>query len=117
MLCPESTTSAVHRAALKSDAARHTALTNLFSGGPARGIVNRLMRELGPLSPLTPAFPLGSTAVAPLRAKAESLYSGDFSPLWSGQNPTGCKEIPAADLTRELAALATSAFRTKPTPA
>ena len=113
MLCPEATTSAVHRAALKSEAARHTALTNLFSGGPARGIVNRLMRELGPLSPLTPTFPLGSTAVAPLRAKAESLHSGDFSPLWSGQNPTGCKEIPAADLTRELAALATSAFRPK----
>ena len=50
LLCPEATTSAVHRAALKSDAARHTALTNLFSGRPARGIVNRLMRDLGPIS-------------------------------------------------------------------
>src|SRR5207253_6889178 len=50
LLCPESTTSTVHRAALKSEAARHTALTNLFSGRPARGIVNRLMRDLGPLS-------------------------------------------------------------------
>jgi nitronate monooxygenase len=104
MLCPEATTSAVHRAALKSEAARHTALTNLFSGGPARGIVNRLMRDLGPLSPAVPAFPLGSAAVAPLRARAEPRGSGDFSPLWSGQNPSGCKEIPAGDLTRELAA-------------
>jgi nitronate monooxygenase len=104
LLCPEATTSAVHRAALKGEAARHTALTNLFSGGPARGIVNRLMRELGPLSPAVPPFPLGSAAVAPLRARAEPQGSGDFSPLWSGQNPTGCKEIPAADLTRELAA-------------
>ena len=50
LLCPEATTSAVHRAALRSDAARHTAVTNLFSGRPARGIVNRLMRELGPIS-------------------------------------------------------------------
>lgn len=106
LLCPESTISPIYRAALKSEAARHTALTNLFSGRPARGIVNRLMRELGPLSPATPAFPLASAALAPLRAKAESQSSGDFSPLWSGQNPTGCKEISAADLTRELAAQA-----------
>jgi nitronate monooxygenase len=104
LLCPEATTSAVHRAALRSEAARHTALTNLFTGRPARGIVNRLMRELGPISSAAPAFPLAVAAVAPLRAKAESQGSGEFSPLWSGQNASGCKEIPAAQLTRELAA-------------
>ncbi|MCY7389098.1 MAG: nitronate monooxygenase [Burkholderiales bacterium] len=104
MLCPESTTSANHRAALKSEAARHTALTNLFTGRPARGIVNRLMRELGAISPAAPAFPLATAAIAPLRASAERAGSGDFSPLWSGQNASGCKEIPAAQLTRELAA-------------
>jgi nitronate monooxygenase len=103
LLCPEATTSAVHRAALKSDAARVTALTNLFTGRPARGIVNRLMRELGPMSPAAPAFPLATAAIAPLRARAESLGSGDFSPLWAGQNTAGCKEIPAGQLTRELA--------------
>jgi nitronate monooxygenase len=94
----------VHRAALKSDAARHTALTNLFTGRPARGIVNRIMKELGPISAAAPAFPLAPAAIAPLRAKAEHQGSGDFSPLWSGQNTSGCKEVPAADLTRELAA-------------
>jgi nitronate monooxygenase len=104
LLCPEATTSAVHRAALKNESARHTALTNLYSGRPARGIVNRLMKELGPISDVAPAFPLASTAIAPLRAKAESLGSGDFSPLWSGQNASGCKEVPAAELTRELVA-------------
>jgi nitronate monooxygenase len=103
LLCPEATTSALHRAALKSDAARVTALTNLFTGRPARGIVNRLMRELGPMSPSAPAFPLATAAIAPLRARAESLGSGDFSPLWAGQNTAGCKEIPAGQLTRELA--------------
>lgn len=102
LLCPEATTSAVHRAALRSEAVRHTALTNLFSGRPARGIMNRLMREIGPMSPAVPEFPLGSAAVAPLRAKAESLGRGDFSPLWSGQNASGCREIPAAELTWEL---------------
>ncbi|MDX1366297.1 nitronate monooxygenase [Pseudomonas sp.] len=103
LCCPETTTSAVHRAALQSPQARHTALTNLFSGRPARGIVNRLIRELGPISPAAPAFPLATAAIAPLRTKAESQGSGDFSPLWAGQNASGCKSIGAAELTRELA--------------
>lgn len=103
LLCPEATTSQVHRAALMSEAARVTALTNLFTGRPARGIVNRILRELGPMSAKPPAFPLAAAAIAPLRAKAESAGSGEFSPLWSGQNASGCREIPAAELTRSLA--------------
>jgi nitronate monooxygenase len=103
MLTPEATTSAPHRAALKSEAARHTALTNLFTGRPARGIVNRVMRELGPSARRHPEFPLATSAIAPLRAKAEAKGSGDFSPLWSGQNATGCREVPSAEVTRALA--------------
>lgn len=103
MLCPEATTRPIHREALKSPQARHTALTNLFSGGPARGIMNRVMRELGPMSGVAPAFPLATSAIAPLRAKAEASGSGDFSPLWSGQNASGCREMPAAELIRQLA--------------
>ena len=104
LLCPEATTTPLHRAALQSEAARHTALTRLFSGRPARGIVNRVMREIGPMSPLAPAFPLATGALAPLRAAAEKQGRGDFSPLWSGQNATGCRPIGAAELTRGLAA-------------
>ena len=105
LLCPESTTSAVHRAALESEASRHTALTNLFSGRPARGIVNRAMRELGALNDAAPEFPLAAAAIAPLRARAERDGRGDFSPLWSGQNASACAQTPAAQLTRDLAAL------------
>ena len=105
LLCPESTISSVHRAALKSDAARHTALTNIFTGRPARGIVNYILQELGPTNEAAPAFPLAAAAIAPLRAAAENQGCGDFSPLWSGQNASGCKEVSAADLTRELAFL------------
>ena len=105
LLCPEATTSAVHRAALVSEAAAHTALTNVITGKPARGIVNRIMRELGPLRTSVPAFPLATAAVAPLRAAAEARASGDFSPLWSGQNATQCRAVPAAELTRELVSL------------
>ena len=102
--CPEATTSAIHRAALASDAARHTAVTNVFTGRPARGIVNRIVREIGPIAARAPAFPLAAAALAPLRAAAERRGSGDFSPLWSGQDASGCREIPAGALTRELIA-------------
>lgn len=102
LLCPEATTSEVHRAALKSERARHTALTNLFTGGPARGIVNRVMDELGPMNSVAPPFPLALTVIAPLRSYAERSGLGDFSPLWCGQNASGCREIPAAELTRQL---------------
>jgi nitronate monooxygenase len=107
LLCPEATTSAMHRAALKTDAARLTAVTNVFTGRPARGIMNRIMREVGPINPAAPPFPLAAAALAPLRARAERLGSSDFSPLWAGQNASSCRELPAAALTRELASLVT----------
>ncbi|MFK7804547.1 MAG: nitronate monooxygenase, partial [Anaerolineae bacterium] len=99
------TTREVHREALKSDMIRHTVLTTLFSGGAARGMVNRLIRDLAPLHADAPPYPLASAALAPIRAAAEAAGSGDFSPLWAGQNATGCKEVSAAELTRELARL------------
>jgi len=107
LLCPEAQTSPLHRQALKSGAAHHTALTNVFTGRPARGIVNRAMRELGQgavgMSPLAPAFPLATSAMAPLRAAAERAGRGDFTPLWAGQSAPACRPMPAAELTRELA--------------
>jgi nitronate monooxygenase len=103
LLCDEATTSKVHREALKGPGAEHTALTNVFTGRPARGIVNRLMRELGPISSDAPEFPLASAALAPLRAKAEQADSGDFTSMWAGQNTSGCEEISAATMTLKLA--------------
>ena len=104
LLCPEANTSALHRAALVSDAAANTAVTNLFTGKPARAIVNRLVSELGPMAAQMPAFPLAAAALAPLRAAAEASGLDDYSSLWCGQNATGCRQVPAADLLRELAA-------------
>ena len=103
LLCPEATTSAVHRAALKSKATEHTVLTNLFTGRPARGMVNRVIREVGAMNTDAPEFPLATAAIAPLRQKAEAAGSGEFSPLWSGQNASGCREVGAAEMTRALA--------------
>jgi nitronate monooxygenase len=103
LLCSEATTGVFHRAALKR-ATVATALTNLFSGRPARGIVNRLMHDLGPISRAAPEFPLAAGALAPLRSHAERSGSGDFSPMWCGQNASGCRDIGAAEMTRSLAA-------------
>jgi len=102
--CPESKISAPHRAALKASQDTSTTLTNVMSGRPARGIVNRLIREQGPISKETPAFPLAANAIAPLRAAAEKKGSGDFSPLWSGQAAALGRTMPAGELTRRLAA-------------
>ncbi len=102
LLCPEAATSPLHRAALQDPMRRDTVLTNLFTGRPARGLVNRFIAECGPVSALAPAFPLATAAVAPLRTRAEGLGRDDFSPLWSGQNPAGCRVVAAAELTREL---------------
>jgi nitronate monooxygenase len=103
LFCPEAIVSAPHRAALRAARDDGTALTNVFTGRPARGLVNRAIRELGPISRDVPAFPLAGGPLAPLRAKAEAQGSGDFGPLWSGQAAALGRELPAAELTRALA--------------
>jgi nitronate monooxygenase len=102
--CPESKITAVHRAKLREAQDDGTALTNLMTGRPARGFINRVMREIGPISDVAPAFPLAGGALAPLRAKAEAQGSGDFSPLWSGEAAALGRALPATELTRTLAA-------------
>jgi len=109
--CPEAKISAPHRAALASARADSSVLTNVMSGRPARAVVNRLIREVGPLSDLAPEFPLASGALAPLRAKAEAAGSGDFSPMWCGQAAPLGRALPAGELTKALAAEAQAALR------
>ena len=99
LLCPEARIAAPHRTALKSRQAETTALTNCFTGRPARGIVNRVMRELGPMSDLAPAFPLAGGALARLRAASEPEGSGDFMSLWAGQAAPLAREVGAGELT------------------
>jgi nitronate monooxygenase len=118
LFTPESLISDLHRAALARARDDATALTNLFSGRPARSLINRVIREVGPMSDLAPAFPTAGGALAPLKAKAEPAGSPDFSSLWSGQaaglarplaRPLGCADLTrqlAADAARRLAALA-----------
>ncbi len=103
LFCPEASVSPLHRQALKTTKAGDTAISNVFTGRPARAIVNRLMRELGPLSKDAPPFPLAAGALAPLRAASEPAGSRDFTPLWSGQAASLGRELPAGALTKRLA--------------
>jgi nitronate monooxygenase len=104
LFCPEARIGPVHREALGKAKDNDTVLTNIFTGRPARAIVNRIVREVGPMSELAPEFPLAAGALGPVRAKAEQAGSGDFSPLWSGQAAALGKERPAGELTRQLGA-------------
>ncbi len=99
LLCKEALTSPLHRKALVSENAKHTAITNIFTGRPARGIVNRAIKELGLMNPNSPSFPNASLAMGILRQAAEEESNSDFSPLWAGENTTGCREISAEELT------------------
>lgn len=103
LLCPETKTSLLHRQALLSDEIKYTALTNIFTGRPARGLINKAVREIGPINSLAPRFPYATPAITALRQMAEAQDNNDFSPLWAGQNTSGCNLIPAAELTKQLA--------------
>jgi nitronate monooxygenase len=111
MVCPEAGTSAAHRKLLMASTDDGTALTNLFTGRPARGIVNRVMREIGPMSAEAPAFPLAGGALMPLKAAAEAQGRTDFTTLWSGQAGALAQEMPAGELTRQLARQAMEKLR------
>ena len=111
LFCPEAKNSALHRAALRDARDDATALTNLMSGRPARGIVNRLMRDLGSISEAAPEFPLATGALAPLRAAAEARGSGDFSPFWAGQAAGLGRSLPPSELTGLLSAEALALMR------
>ncbi|QNA82677.1 2-nitropropane dioxygenase [Sphingomonas sp. So64.6b] len=102
LLTPETWTSAVHRRRLGTGSADDLVATNLFTGGIARGLRNRLIDALGPINPAAPPFPYASAALAPLRAKAEREGRGDFSPLWAGGGVARARAEPAADVTTRL---------------
>lgn len=104
--CPESKVTAAARIALAQASDESTVITNVMTGRPARGVANRVMREVGPISPDAPAFPHAATALGPLKAAAEKLGKVDFTNLWAGQAVRMGKEMPAAELTRALAGAA-----------
>ena len=108
---PESLVSDLHRQALQGASDNKTALTNLFSGKPARGLMNRLMEELGPMSDQVTAFPYAGGALAPLKAVAEKNGRTDFTSLWAGQSAGIDHGLDAAGLTRQLVADAQERFR------
>jgi nitronate monooxygenase len=104
LFCPEAKVPPVHLEALKHASDDDTMITNVFTGRPARGIVNRLMLEVGPMASAVPSFPFASSAVGPLRAKSEPTGSNAFVNMWSGQAVRlARRDVPAGEMTRALA--------------
>lgn len=104
LFCEEAHVSPLHRTALETTEAGQTAVTNVLTGRPARSIVNRIMRDLGPIAPETPDFPLLHSSIMPVRAAAEARGAADFTPLWSGQAAPLGRPATARELTERLAA-------------
>ncbi|KAA5533513.1 nitronate monooxygenase [Taibaiella lutea] len=102
LFCPEAKVSTLYRNRLSTVAADETVITNLFSGRPARGILNRFVEEMGIISADAPAFPYASVYINPLRSKSEELQSNDFLQMWCGQGAELCTAIAARKLTEEL---------------
>lgn len=101
LFTPEAGIASAYRQALAGEG--RTAITNVFTGRPARGIVNRLMTEIGLMSGLAPPYPTAASLIGPLRAAAEADGRGDYSPLWAGQAFPLATSMPAGELTRWLA--------------
>jgi len=100
---PESKVSAVIRARLAAAGEGATAITNVMTGRAARGVVNRAMAEIGPVTAAHPGFPHAAAAFGPLKTAAEKLGRADFTNVWAGQAVALGREVPAEDLTRALA--------------
>ncbi|EGZ04566.1 hypothetical protein PHYSODRAFT_536147 [Phytophthora sojae] len=111
LLADETKTSALHRQMLKRAAtatgeeALETAITNIFSGRPARGFVTRVMRELGPMCAAAPEFPTAGAPLAALKKAAEVNGDTAFSSMWSGQSPGFAKEKSAKNIVRSFSNL------------
>lgn len=100
LLADEATTSALHRAAIGEP--HETVVTTAMTGRPARGIPNRLIRELGEHPDAVHPFPLAAGPLAGLRAAAEASGRTDFTPLWCGESTDGVRAAPAAAIVDAL---------------
>ncbi|WP_327252701.1 nitronate monooxygenase [Streptomyces sp. NBC_01244] len=102
LACPESGAHALHKKALTDPLFVRTELTRAFSGRPARGLVNRFMREHGPYAPA--AYPQVHHLTAPLRKAAAAAGDPQGMALWAGQGHRLARALPAGELVEVLAA-------------
>jgi nitronate monooxygenase len=102
LVTPESGASPLHKQALTNPLFVRTELTRAFSGRPARGLVNRFLREHGPYAPA--AYPEIHHLTSPLRKAAAKAGDAQGMALWAGQGHRMVREMPAGRLVETLAA-------------
>ncbi|MEV8331807.1 nitronate monooxygenase [Streptomyces niveus] len=101
LVCPESGAHALHKRAMTNPLFTRTELTRAFTGRPARGLVNRFMREHGPYAP--PAYPEVHHLTSGLRKAAAKVGDPQGMALWAGQGHRMARELPAGQLVEVLA--------------
>jgi len=115
LTCEEAGISEAYKQALLEAREDQTRVTRAFSGRPARGIVNRFMREVeAPWWPHQSSilpFPLQNTLTRPLRAAAAGQGRAEFLSLWAGQGVRMARRMKAADLVAALAEETDAAIR------
>ncbi|ATZ26754.1 Nitronate monooxygenase [Streptomyces lavendulae subsp. lavendulae] len=102
LVCPESGAHPLHKKALTDPLFGHTELTRAFTGRPARGLVNRFMREHGPYAPS--AYPQIHHMTSGLRKAAAAAGDPQGMSLWAGQGHRLARALPAGELVEVLAA-------------
>ncbi|WP_190135076.1 nitronate monooxygenase [Streptomyces longispororuber] len=102
LVTPESGAHALHKQALTDPRFVRTELTRAFSGRPARGLVNRFLREHGPYAPA--AYPQVHYLTSGLRKAAAKAGDPQAMALWAGQGHRLARELPAAELVEVLVA-------------
>ncbi|MET8749231.1 nitronate monooxygenase [Streptomyces sp. NPDC004667] len=102
LVCPESGAHPLHKKALTDPLFGHTELTRAFSGRPARGLVNRFVREHGPYAPS--AYPQIHHMTSGLRKAAAAAGDPQGMSLWAGQGHRLARALPAGELVEVLAA-------------
>lgn len=102
LACPESAITAVQRAAMATAQATDTRLTRIFSGRPARGILNDAMRALAPHEADIPAYPVQNALMGPIRRAAAQAGDAGHIALWAGQGVAAARAMPAGELVQAL---------------
>jgi nitronate monooxygenase len=104
LACDESNATPEHKAAIRSELAKHTTLTRAFSGRLARGMKNRFLLDMQAHEASLPAFPYQNLLTQSMRKAAATEHNADLQSLWAGQNAPLVKHTRAAELLEFLVA-------------
>ena len=102
LTCAESEAAPVWKAALRGARDDQTRVSRVYSGKPARGLINEFILKLGPVEDEIPAYPIQNALTRPIRQAAAKANRPEFMSLWAGQAAGMSRGLPAAELVAAL---------------